>query len=199
MTLPLRVTPVPPKDLRKALPGVPAGRTERSGKAHSWDDPRLRSLLEGHGGVLGPCAIDQHFGDEHLGLVRSGEMLALPALVVVAGEADAIIEQSDDGNVLTGRRSSSNDCRLIFRHAYGRVRCTLRTVGNTGDVHIGLLEHRRFDEVQAINLLRPRGSRGDTRGSLWTTIEYHADPLCELQGIAWRGGLIQIASISLSP
>jgi hypothetical protein len=126
--------------------------------------------------VLGPCAIDQHFGDEHLGLVRSGEMLALPALVVVAGEADAIIEQSDDGNVLTGRRSSSNDCRLIFRHAYGRVRCTLRTVGNTGDVHIGLLEHRRFDEVQAINLLRPRGSRGDTRGSLWTTIEYRADP-----------------------
>ncbi len=82
--------------------------------------------------MLGPCAIDQHFGDEHLGLVRSGETLALPALVVVAGEADAIIEQSDDGNVLTGRRSSSNDCRLIFRHAYGRVRCTLRTVGNTG-------------------------------------------------------------------
>lgn len=190
MTLPLRVTPVPSTDSRNALPVV---------KNHSWDDPRLRSLLEGHGGVLGPCTIEQHFGDEHLGLVKAGEMLALPALVVVAGEADAIIEQSDDGNVLTGRRSSSNDCRLIFRHAYGRVRCTLRTVGNTGDVHIGLLEHRRFDEVQAINLLRPRGSRGDTRGCLWTTIEYRADPLCELQGIAWRGGLIQIASISLSP
>jgi hypothetical protein len=200
MTLPLRVTQVPSKSFQGALPVAPRqAQRDRSGSTHAWDGPRLRSLLEDQGGTLGPCGVEQRFDDEHLGLIRAGEMLALPALVIVAGETDAIIEQSDDGNVLTGRRGSSNDCRLIFRHAYGRVRCTLRTVNTTGDVHIGLLDHRRFDEVQAINILRPRGTRGDTRGSLWTTLEYRADPLCELQGIAWRGGLIQIASISLSP
>lgn len=164
-----------------------------------WDNRELRSLLEGGGGVLGDHRVDQRFDDDHLGIIKAGSVCALPALVILAGDADVVIEQSEDGTVLTGRRGVSNDCRLIFRHAYGCVRCTLRTVHGAGDVHIGLLDHRRFDEVQAISILRPRGGRNDSRGTLWTTLEYHADPLCEVQGIAWRGGLIQIASVSLSP
>lgn len=176
-----------------------AASAESNRFAKRWDNSELRALLEGGGSVLGTQRIEQRFDDDHLGVVKAGSMLALPALVIVAGDADVIIEQTDDGTVLTGRRGLSNDCRLIFRHAYASATCTLRTVHGTGDVHIGFLEQRHFNEVQAISLLRPRGARNYCRGTLWTTLEYHADPLCEVQGIAWRGGMLQIASVSLVP
>lgn len=177
----------------------PISRSVSNAFPRRWDSRQLHALLEGGGGILGTQRADQRFDDDHLGVVRAGDVLELPALIIVAGNADVIVEQTEDGTVLTGRRGAANDCRLIFRHAYGRVTCTLRTVHGTGDVHIGFLEHRHFNEVQSISLQRPRGGRNDSRGTLWTTLEYHADPLCEVQGIAWRGGLLQIASISLSP
>lgn len=189
MTLPLPALP--------ELSRTPSHTWGRSPKR--WETPALRSLLEGNGGVLASRPAEQGFGDEHLGVIKAGSLLALPALVIVAGEADVIIEQSERGNVLTGRRGSSNDCRLIFRHAYGRVQCVMRTTGSASDVHIGLLDHRRFDEVQTFCIQRPRGSRNDHRGTLWTTIEYQAEPLCELQGIMWRGGSLQIESLTLMP
>lgn len=182
----------------RAVP-PPVSHAVSSHSARRWDNPRLRTLLEGGGGTLGTQRLDQRFDDDHLGVIKAGDILVLPALIVVACDADVIIEQTDDGTVLTGRRGVANDCRLVFRHAYSCVSCTLRTVHGTGDVHIGFLDHRHFNEVQAISIQRPRGGRNDSRGTLWTTLEYHADPLCEVQGIAWRGGMLQIAGVTLSP
>jgi hypothetical protein len=31
------------------------------------------------------------------------------------------------------------------------------------------------------------------------TLDYDADPLNEVQGVLWRGGLLQISRISLAP
>jgi len=206
MTLPLPATSVSSSLHHATSPGACPGDRHVTGSSRRWDSPELRELLGGRGGILASREIEQRFDDEHLGIVKARGLLALPSLVIVAGAADVIIQQCENGNVLTGLRGSGNDCHLIFRHAYGRVRCTMRTMAGAGDVHVGLLDHRHFDEVRSFSILRPRTRRGSSEGSqdhphgtLWTTLEYQAEPLCELQGLMWRGGALQIASLVLTP
>jgi hypothetical protein len=163
------------------------------------DDPALLAVLEGSGSVLGKATVVQAFDEIEPGTIHAGDMRVLSSIVIVAGRSDVIIEQTDDGQVLTATRGSNNDCRLIFRHAYGRACCELRTTGSSADAHLGFLDHRRFEEVQTFSISRPRSMHGECRGSLWTTLEFRADPLCELQGIVWRGGLLQIAKLTLVP
>lgn len=194
---PLPVTRAPAKVLRvPPRPDAVASRNTR-GRSRGWENPQIRDLLHGRRD-LGPEPVEQVFADDQLGLVRAGSIRPLDHLIVVTGDRDAIIEQTDDGNVLTGCYRFENDCRLIFRYAYGRVRCTIRTLCDTSDVHIGFL-NSLFQEVQTVNIQRPRANRNDAAGSLWTTLDFHAEPLYELQGIAWRGGLLQISRIELSP
>jgi hypothetical protein len=171
----------------------------QGGAARLRDDPELRALLEGGGGVLGHTAVTQGFDDIEPGPIPAGSMRVLSSSVIVAGRADVMVEQTDDGQVLTGMRGSNNECRLIFRNAYGRVRCELRTMSISADAHVGFLDHRRLDEVQTFSISRPRSLHGECRGSLWTVLEFRAEPLCEVQGIVWRGGLLQIARVTLTP
>lgn len=197
MRTPLPVTRVPAKVPRILPRKTVVASHEPRGRNRGWEHPQVRELLHGRRD-LGPEPVEQTFADDQLGLIRAGHVHPLDHLLVVTGDRDAIIEQADDGNVLTGCYRSENDCRLIFRYAYGRVRCTVRTLCDTGDVHLGFL-NCLFQEVQTVNIQRPRSNRNDASGSLWTTLEFHAEPLYELQGIAWRGGMLQISSISLSP
>jgi hypothetical protein len=163
------------------------------------DNPELRAALEGGGGVLGSTVAVQAFDELEPGAVHAGSLRVLSSTVIVAGRSDVIVEQTDTGQVLTGTRGSNNDCRIIFRHAYGRVRCELRTMTTSADVHLGFLDHRRFEEVQTFSISRPRSLHGECRGALWTTLEFRAEALCEVQGLVWRGGLLQIARITLTP
>lgn len=197
MRTPLPVTRVPAKVLHRPPRQKIVTPCETRARHRGWEHPQVRELLHGRR-ELGPEGVEQAFADDQLGLIRAGHVHPLEHLLIVTGERDAIIEQADDGNVLTGCFRSENDCRLIFRHAYGRVRCTVRTVCDTEDVHLGFL-NCLFQEVQSVNLQRPRNHRHDTPGSLWSTLEFRAAPLCELRGIAWRGGMLQIANISLIP
>lgn len=197
MRTPLPVTRTPAKAPRilQHAHGSSPGRAR--GRSRGWENPQVDELLHGRRD-LGPEAVEQQFADDQLGLIRAGSVLPLEHLIVVTGERDAIIEQTDDGNVLTGCYRTENDCRLIFRHAYGRIRCTVRTLCDTTDVHLGFL-NCLLQEVQTVNIQRPRSNRNDAAGSLWTTLEFHAEPLYEIQGIAWRGGMLQLSHIALSP
>ncbi|SEO43265.1 hypothetical protein SAMN02800692_0761 [Luteibacter sp. UNC138MFCol5.1] len=197
MRTPLPVTRVP----AKVPPILPRQRraTMRDMQRRScgWEHPEIRELLHGRRD-LGPEPVEQLFGDDQLGIIPARTIHPLEHLVIATGERDAIIEQTDEGNVLTGCYRSENDCRLIFRHAYATIRCTVRTLCDATDVHLAFL-NCLLQEMQTFNIQRPRSSRNDASGSLCTTFEFHAEPLYELQGIAWRGGMLQISKISLIP
>ena len=66
----------------------PISRSVSNASPRRWDSRQLHALLEGGGGVLGTQRTDQRFDDDHLGVVSAGDVLELPALIVVAGNAD---------------------------------------------------------------------------------------------------------------
>jgi hypothetical protein len=163
------------------------------------DDPRLLGIVEPRDGSLGSERIEQRFEGAPLGTLKAGRIHVLPSLVIIPTGCDALIEQTDRGYVLTGNRGTNNECRVIFRHAYVGARVQIRAPSGAADAHIGFLGHRDFEEVHGFSIVQPKGSRGGNGGSLRITLDYRAGPLCELQGFVWRGGLLQIDSVSLSP
>jgi hypothetical protein len=163
------------------------------------DDPRLDGLVEPRDGQLGTDRVEQRFDDSPLGTLKAGCIHVLPSVVIIPAATDALVEQTDHGAVLTGHRGSNNECRVIFRHAYVRARVQVRAPAGAADAHIGFLGHRDFEEVHGFSIVQPKGSRGSSGGWLRFTLEYRAGPLCELQGFVWRGGLLEIESVWLSP
>ncbi|PTR23401.1 hypothetical protein C8J98_11454 [Luteibacter sp. OK325] len=155
-------------------------------------------------GALAPGPLDDVFLDASPGTIRAGEMLELPRMMILAASADVILEQTNKGFMVTGTLGRNNECRLIFHHAFRRVRCDVRVPNGAAESRITFLSSPRqkspgLGELHSFNLCRPlQGLRGDA-GGFSTTLDYHADPLNEVQGILWRGGLLQISRISLTP
>jgi hypothetical protein len=155
-------------------------------------------------GALAAHPLEESFRDANPGTVKAGEMLELPETMIIAVSADVVIESTDDGCVVTGTRGKNNECRLIFRRAYCHVCCDIRVPSGAAESRITYLrspsqKSQGLGELHSFNICQPRlGLRGDASG-FSTTLDYHADPLNEVQGILWRGGLLQISRISLAP
>jgi hypothetical protein len=62
----------------------------------------------------------------------------------------------------------------------------------------GVFEERQTIDIK-IKRRRMRGHGEDDGARLTTLVEFHAEPLWEVHGIAWRGGLVRIAGLSLKP
>gem|GEM_PF-2436379 len=183
-----------------AIYGPPTSPPRVPARRHRLrDDPRLVGMVQPRDGPLGDGEQVHRFRDVPPGTLKAGDIHPFPALVIIPSAVDALIEAVDDGCMLTSHRGSNNECRLIFRHAWARVRLELSVPSGAGDSHIGFLGYRDFEEVQGFSLVQPRNTRGNTGGSLRVSLDYRAGPLSELQGIVWRGGLLQIESVSLSP
>jgi hypothetical protein len=159
---------------------------------------------QGELGALASKPSEDVFKGASPGTVRAGQMLALDNMMILAVSADVILEQTNEGFMVTGTLGRNNECRLIFRHAFSRVCCDVRVPNGAAESRITFLssprqKSPRLGELHSFNLCRPlQGLRGDT-GGFSTTLDYHADPLNEVQGILWRGGLLQISRISLTP
>jgi len=190
-----------------ATPSVPG---KRSFPGRTQDSERLLAFMttqQGDTTELGALAsspLDDVFLDASPRTIRAGEMLELPRMLIVAVNADVILDQTKEGFMVTGTLGRNNECRLIFRHAYGRVRSDVRVPSGAAESRITFLSSPRqkssaLGELHSMNLCRPlQGLRGNA-GGFSTTLDYRADPLNEVQGILWRGGLLQISRISLSP
>jgi hypothetical protein len=181
-------------------------QTSPSGKLS--DSPAGRSAAVSLAGLLGPgigelatCPVADALASADEGSIPAHGHLVLPDMVIATGDTGALIEFDEDRPVLTGTRGMRNDCRLLFRHAYGTVRCEVEARG--AEAHLGFLVWRggAFEEVQTIDLQRrlARGYRDDNGGELSTVVQFHAEPLREVHGIVWRGGLLRIANLSLRP
>lgn|GEM_PF-2165397 len=180
-------------------------RPRKPSKASTRSDANANAnasvaLLMPHGrGALGRESIDIHFNDVECQTLDRNGVHAIGELIIETRGADLLIEQLDNEHVLTGRGGHHIDCRILFRHAYGRMICRLGVDRLTADTHIGLIESRSFKEIQSFNFSRPRHVGHDGGGSLWTHLEYRASPLNEIQGITWRGGSLRLASLTLIP
>jgi hypothetical protein len=155
-------------------------------------------------GALASHAVDHALRDATPGTVRAGEVLQLSETMVVAVSADIIIEPTDDGCVVTGTRGKNNECRLIFRHAYRHLRCDIRIPNGAVESRITYLRSPSpkspgLGELHSFNICQPMFRLRSDAGGFSMSLDYHADPLNEVQGILWRGGLLQISRISLTP
>jgi hypothetical protein len=155
-------------------------------------------------GALASCAIEECFQDAPSGTLRAGGMLQLPETMIVAVSADVVIEPADEGCVVTGTRGKNNECRLIFRRAYRRVSCHIRVPNGAAESRITYLrspsqKSPSLVELQSFNICQPHVRQPTGAGGFSMTLDYDADPLNEVQGILWRGGLLQISRISLTP
>ena len=183
----------------KPAPTPRRPRAIPKGRRHADEDARVRTLLAERRGQLGPRAIDVNFNDMACRSFDKNGIFDLGDLIIDTRGTDLLIEQLDDERVLTGRSGHHIDCRILFRHAYGRMICRLGVDRLTSDTHIGLIESRSLKEVQSFSFSRPRHVGHDGGGALWTHLEYRASPLNEIQGLTWRGGSLRLASITLIP
>lgn len=158
-----------------------------------------RTLLADGRGLLGAQSVDINFNDMTCRSFEKNGIYDLGELIIDTRGTDLLIEQLDDERVLTGRGGHHIDCRILFRHAYGRMVCRLGVDRLTTDTHIGLIESRSLKEVQSFSFSRPRHVGHDGGGALWTHLEYRASPLNEIQGLTWRGGSLRLSSITLIP
>jgi hypothetical protein len=155
-------------------------------------------------GALASHPMEECFHGVPPGTVKAGSMLELTETMIVAVSADVIVEPTDDGCVVTGTRGKNNECRLIFRRAYCHVRCDIRIPNGAAESRITYLRSPSAKapslvELHSFNICQPLlRTRSDT-GGFSMSLDYHADPLNEVQGILWRGGLLQISRITLSP
>lgn len=160
-----------------------------------------RELLGPRLGILAEEPVNEALAGAQEGAIAPHGRLDLDHLVILAGEAGAMIEVGSDRIELTGTRGLRNDCRLLLRQAYGTVRCEVHSAG--AEAHLGFLSWRQggFEEVQTIHIQRRpvRGYREGNGGRLSTIVEYRAEPLREIHGLVWRGGLLRIARLSLTP
>lgn len=169
-------------------------------------NPTILDRLARPLGALGRERIDIRFGPGDVQPIESNASLALGELIVVTGKYGAFIEPVDmdareddpERYALTGKHRSENECLLLFRHAYGAVTCHF-TVNSVGpDARIGFLRHTNFAEVRSFTVSTP-GRMARERAGFDTTLRYSATELNELQGIAWRGGVVHIERLTLAP
>jgi hypothetical protein len=176
----------------------------------AWNNARLQAFMTSEqGGIpelgaLAPQLMEESFRDAPSGTVKAGDMLELKETMIVAVSADVIIEPTDDGCLVTGTRGRNNECRLIFRHAYSHVRCDIRIPNGAAESRITYLRSPSqkspgLGEPHSFNISQPALRMRSDAGGFSMTLNYHADPLNEVQGILWRGGLLQISRISLTP
>jgi len=166
----------------------------------------MRTELDGKSelGALASCATEECFHHALSGTLRAGEMLQLPETMIVAFNADVVIEAADEGCVVTGTRVKNNECRLIFRRAYRRVSCHIRVPNGASESRITFLRSPSqkslgLVELQSFNICQPHLRQPSGAGGFSMTLDYDADPLNEVQGVLWRGGLLEISRISLTP
>jgi hypothetical protein len=210
MMLQMSATPASPAIRAEPAPTPVPGKS--SGPRPSWNNKQLQAFMtseqEGYKppelGALAPCRLEESFEKAPPGTVKAGSMLQLNDTMIVA-LSDVIIEETDHGGVVvTGTRGKNNECRLIFRRAYCHVRCDIRIPNGAAESRITYLRSPSakapgLAELHSFNICQPlQRMHGDT-GGFSMTLDYHADPLNEVQGILWRGGLLQISRISLTP
>ena len=192
--------------LQSVVPFMPAVKASKavakpSSRPRQHPSPSPRELLGPMLGVLAEEPVREALAGATEGVIGPQGRLDLMHLVILTGDAGAIIEASGDRVELTGVRGARNDCRLLFRQAYGTVRCEVHSAGS--EAHLGFLcwRHGGFEEVQTIHIQRRplRGYRDGNGGRLSTIVEYRAEPLREVHGLVWRGGLLRIAGLSLMP
>lgn len=166
--------------------------------------PNFPELLGPKIGVLATDRVTDALAGAREGLIAAQSHLVLPHLAIVTRGKGAMIELDDDRPVLTGLYDTQNDCRLLFRRPYSAVRFEVAAEGGE-PTHLGLLswQDNAFEERQTIDITirrRRKRSPGEYNGARLTTlVEFHAEPLWEVHGIAWRGGLVRIAGLSLKP
>jgi len=208
MMLQMSATPVS-SDMRSEPP-LHAVSGKSSCPRPAWHNARLQAFMspERDGvpelGALASQPMDEDFREAISGTLKAGEMLQLPETMIVAVNADVVIEPTEEGCVVTGTRGRNNECRLIFRHAYRRVSCHLRVPNGAAEARITFLrspsqKSPALVELQSFNICPPHLRQANGAGGFSMTIDYDADPLNEVQGILWRGGLLQISRVSLTP
>ncbi len=210
MMLQMSATPASPAIRAEPAPTPVPGKS--SGPRPSWNNKQLQAFMtseqEGYKrpelGALAPCKWDESFENAPPGTVKAGSMLQLNNTMIVA-VSDVIIEETDKGSVVvTGTRGRNNECRLIFRRAYGHVRCDIRIPNGAAESRITYLRSPcakapGLAELHSFNICQPLQRMHGDAGGFSMNLDYHADPLNEVQGILWRGGLLQISRISLTP
>jgi hypothetical protein len=208
MMLQMSTTPASPAVRSEPAPAPVPGKLPCPRPA--WNNARLQAFMtaqQGGSPELGALAahpMDESFRDAPPGTVKAGEMLELSETMIVAVSADVILEPTDDGCVVTGTRGKNNECRLIFRHAYCHVRCDIRIPNGAAESRITYLKSPSqkspgLGELHSFNICQPLLRLRNDAGGFSMTLDYHADPLNEVQGILWRGGLLQISRIRLTP
>lgn len=154
-------------------------------------------------GVLGREEVDIRFSEADVRAIEPNSVTPLGELVIVTGKHGVFIEPvggPDSGiHALTGMHRTENDCLLLFRHAYGSVTCQLAMNDMGADAHVGFLKHKDFAEVRTFSFTGPRGAMRYEQAGFETVLNYSATELNELQGIVWRGGLLRIERIRLTP
>jgi hypothetical protein len=208
MMLQMSATPASPAIRTEPAPTPVPGKLPRARPA--WNNDQLQAFMtarqgrEAELGALASRSMEESFRDAAPGTVKAGSMLELKETMIVAVSADVIVEPTDDGCVVTGTRGKNNECRLVFRRAYCHVRCDIRIPSGATESRITYLRSPSakapgLAELHSFNICQPLlRTHGDT-GGFSMTLDYHADPLNEVQGILWRGGLLQISRISLTP
>lgn len=206
MMLQMSATPLSPAVQSEVPRPRPAGKM--SSPRPSWYTASVREFMTSHRdgtselGRLAAQSWEENFRDASPRTLKAGETLELPETMVIAGNADVVIESTNDGCVVTGIRGRQNECRLIFRHAYDRARCTVHVPAGAVESRITFLRSPSQSlagpaELQSFHICQSHhGSRGGGSG-FSTTLDYQAEALNEVQGILWRGGLLQISRISL--
>jgi hypothetical protein len=208
MMLQMSTTPVSPAVRSEPAPVLVPGKPLHPRPA--WNNARLQAFMsterggESELGSLASCATDEFFHDAPSGTLKAGEMLELPETMIVAVSADVVIEPTDHGCLVTGTRGRNNECRLIFRRAYRRVSCHIHVPNGAAESRITYLRSPSqkspgLVELQSFSICQPLQRHGSGAGGFSMTLDYDADPLNEVQGVLWRGGLLQISRISLAP
>jgi hypothetical protein len=83
------------------------------------------------------------------------------------------------------------------------VRCDIRIPNGAAESRITYLRSPSqkspgLGELHSFNITQPLARLRNDLGGFSMTLDYRADPLNEVQGILWRGGLLQISRIRLS-
>jgi len=191
-----------------ATAGVGIGRKPDASRSHLRqrrlaEKPSILDHLAQPLGVLGRDEVDIRFTDAHVQTIEANSVTLLGELVIITGKHGVFIEPVDgpegETYALTGMHRIENDCLLLFRHAYGSVTCQLAMNDLGADAHIGFLKHKDFAEMRTFSFSGPRGAMRYEKAGFETALSYRATELNELQGIVWRGGLLRIERIRLSP
>ena len=189
--------------LKHPSPSVASPSRPRLRQRRLVDDPSIVGHLARPMGSLGTETLTIDFRNAPFSLVPPNTLQAYGELLIVTGESTLRVGPSDsddaDRCVLTGVKGRHNDCLILFRHAYGGVLCELGVGDIAADAHVGFLQHGDFAEVRTFSFTKPRERRHQGDSGFWTTLQYSARHLNELQGIVWRGGTLCIERIRLDP